>query len=65
MESLVKFIGKVIIFFFFFFLLRILDLQSDRYFEALSAKFWNATMKNKCDSYDEDEGITLESLGLY
>ncbi|KAK9506897.1 hypothetical protein O3M35_008747 [Rhynocoris fuscipes] len=42
---------------------RILDLQSDRYFEGLTSKFWNSTKKNKCDSYDEDEGITLESLG--
>ncbi|KAF6208104.1 hypothetical protein GE061_016554 [Apolygus lucorum] len=42
---------------------RILDLQKDRYFESLSAKYWNSTLKGKCDSSDEDEGITLESLG--
>nr|APZ81411.1 ionotropic receptor 8a [Adelphocoris lineolatus] len=42
---------------------RILDLQKDRYFESLSGKYWNSTMKGKCDSSDEDEGITLESLG--
>ncbi|XP_014254521.1 ionotropic receptor 25a isoform X2 [Cimex lectularius] len=42
---------------------RIIDLQRDRYFESLSAKYWNTTKKGKCDSSDEDEGITLESLG--
>ncbi|CAB0007515.1 unnamed protein product [Nesidiocoris tenuis] len=41
----------------------ILDLQKDRYFEFLSGKYWNSTAKRNCDSSDEDEGITLESLG--
>nr|QQP19804.1 ionotropic receptor 8a [Tropidothorax elegans] len=42
---------------------RILDLQRERFFETASSKYWNSTIKAKCDSVDEDEGITLESLG--
>lgn len=42
----------------------ILELQKDRFFEALTAKYWNHTAKAKeCPSGDESEGITLESLG--
>lgn len=42
----------------------ILELQKDRFFEALTAKYWNHTAKSKeCPSGDESEGITLESLG--
>ncbi|CAH1407823.1 unnamed protein product [Nezara viridula] len=42
---------------------RILDLQRERFFEATASKYWNSTIKSKCDNVDEDEGITLESLG--
>lgn len=44
---------------------RILDLQKDRYFETLAAKYWNQTLKAQCPNSDDNEGITLESLGLY
>nr|QNL15109.1 ionotropic receptor 8a [Aulacocentrum confusum] len=39
----------------------ILELQKDRYFEGLTAKWWNSSMK--CSTADDNEGITLESLG--
>lgn len=39
----------------------ILVLQKERFFENLSAKYWNASIGN-CDS-GENEGISLESLG--
>ncbi|THK33259.1 ionotropic receptor 25a [Diachasma alloeum] len=42
---------------------KILDLQKDRYFETLSATYWNASLKGTCSVADENEGITLESLG--
>lgn len=42
---------------------RILDLQKDRYFESLTAKFWNSSAKGVCPNSDDSEGITLESLG--
>lgn len=42
----------------------ILELQKDRFFESLTAKYWNHSAKAKeCPSGDESEGITLESLG--
>lgn len=42
----------------------ILELQKDRFFEALTAKYWNSTAKSsECPNNDESEGITLESLG--
>lgn len=42
----------------------ILELQKDRFFEALTAKYWNHSAKAaECPSGDESEGITLESLG--
>lgn len=42
----------------------ILELQKDRFFESLNAKYWNHSAKAKeCPSGDESEGITLESLG--
>lgn len=44
---------------------RILDLQKDRYFETLAAKYWNQTLKAQCPNSDDNEGITLESLGYY
>ncbi|XP_075214966.1 ionotropic receptor 25a-like [Lycorma delicatula] len=42
---------------------RILDLQKDRYFESLTAKYWNSSNKGTCHNIDDNEGITLESLG--
>ncbi|XP_011500900.1 PREDICTED: glutamate receptor ionotropic, kainate 1 [Ceratosolen solmsi marchali] len=42
---------------------RILDLQKDRYFESLSSKYWNQSLKGFCPNADDNEGITLESLG--
>ncbi|XP_046392943.1 ionotropic receptor 25a isoform X2 [Ischnura elegans] len=42
---------------------RILDLQKDRFFEALTGKYWNASAKGDCPNADDMEGITLESLG--
>lgn len=42
----------------------ILELQKDRFFEALTAKYWNHSSKaDECPNNDESEGITLESLG--
>lgn len=38
-------------------------LQKDRFFELLSGKYWNNSMKAQCSNSDESEGITLESLG--
>nr|AXY87918.1 ionotropic receptor 25a.1 [Subpsaltria yangi] len=42
---------------------RILDLQKDRYFETLLEKYWSTPAKSSCHSTDDNEGITLESLG--
>ncbi|KZC07022.1 Glutamate receptor, ionotropic kainate 2, partial [Dufourea novaeangliae] len=42
---------------------RILDLQKDRYFESLTSKYWNQSLKAQCLDSDDNEGITLESLG--
>ncbi|XP_054279381.1 uncharacterized protein LOC128997746 [Macrosteles quadrilineatus] len=42
---------------------KILDLQKERYFESLSAKYWNTSGKGSCFNSDDNEGITLESLG--
>ncbi|XP_076046032.1 ionotropic receptor 8a isoform X2 [Oratosquilla oratoria] len=41
----------------------ILELQKDRYFEGLSAKFWNSSARGICENDDDSEGITLQSLG--
>nr|ARN17847.1 ionotropic receptor 1 [Cephus cinctus] len=41
----------------------ILDLQKDRYFESLASKYWNQSLKGLCPNSDDNEGITLESLG--
>lgn len=42
----------------------ILELQKDRFFESLTAKYWNHSSKaSECPNSDESEGITLESLG--
>ncbi|XP_019892403.2 glutamate receptor ionotropic, kainate 1 [Musca domestica] len=40
----------------------ILELQKDRYFEELKAKYWNRSRSN-CPLSEEEQGITLESLG--
>ncbi|XP_025420928.1 ionotropic receptor 25a [Sipha flava] len=42
---------------------KILDLQKDRFFELLNAKYWNASKMSMCPNADDSEGITLESLG--
>ncbi|XP_051160876.1 ionotropic receptor 25a-like isoform X13 [Leptopilina boulardi] len=42
---------------------KILDLQKDRFFEGLNFKYWNSTLKRQCTDADDNEGITLESLG--
>ena len=41
----------------------ILELQKDRYFETLSSKYWNNTLRTMCPIMDDSEGITLRSLG--
>ncbi|XP_071539870.1 ionotropic receptor 25a [Panulirus ornatus] len=41
----------------------ILELQKDRYFEALSAQFWNSSARGPCPNDNDSEGITLQSLG--
>lgn len=41
----------------------ILELQKDRFFEDLTAKYWNSSVKGSCIRNDDSEGITLESLG--
>ncbi|KAK4296128.1 hypothetical protein Pmani_031354 [Petrolisthes manimaculis] len=41
----------------------ILELQKDRYFEALTAQFWNASARGTCPNDSDSEGITLQSLG--
>lgn len=41
----------------------ILELQRERYFEALTNKYWNHSAKGQCENTDDSEGITLESLG--
>uniref|UniRef100_A0A182U2P9 Ionotropic glutamate receptor L-glutamate and glycine-binding domain-containing protein n=1 Tax=Anopheles melas TaxID=34690 RepID=A0A182U2P9_9DIPT len=41
----------------------ILELQKERYFESLTAKFWNNSARSQCPNTDDSEGITLESLG--
>lgn len=42
----------------------ILELQKERFFEGLTARYWNASVKAaECPNNEESEGITLESLG--
>lgn len=43
---------------------RLLLLQKDRFFEKLQAKYWNHSAKGDCAGTDDNEGITLESLGI-
>lgn len=44
---------------------RVLELQKERFFEQLQAKYWNHSAKGDCPNSDDSEGITLESLGRY
>lgn len=39
-----------------------MELQKDRYFEELKAKYWNRS-RSDCPLSEEEQGITLESLG--
>ncbi|XP_077301068.1 ionotropic receptor 8a [Arctopsyche grandis] len=41
----------------------ILQLQNERFFEDLKAKYWNNSVKGVCPDDDESEGISLQSLG--
>lgn len=41
----------------------ILQLQNERFFENLKAKYWNNSAKGVCPDDDESEGISLQSLG--
>lgn len=41
----------------------VLRLQRERFFDDLTAKFWNHSAKGQCLNSDDSEGITLESLG--
>lgn len=41
----------------------VLTMQRERFFDELTAKFWNHSAKGVCENSDESEGITLESLG--
>ncbi len=46
--------------------MRILDLHEKRYFETLSAKYWNASNLLSCSTDEHDlESVTLESLGNF
>lgn len=40
-----------------------MELQKDRFFEELKAKYWNTSNLQSCPLSEEQEGITLESLG--
>nr|WBU77229.1 ionotropic receptor [Odontothrips loti] len=42
---------------------KILQLQKDRYFESLTARYWNYSKLQECSMDGDNEGITLESLG--
>lgn len=41
----------------------ILELQKDRFFEELKGKYWNQSNLRMCPLSDDQEGITLQSLG--
>ncbi|XP_034483248.1 uncharacterized protein LOC117788566 [Drosophila innubila] len=41
----------------------ILELQKERFFEQLRAKYWNQSNARNCPLSEDQEGITLESLG--
>lgn len=42
----------------------VVELQKQRFFEDLTAKYWNYELKGDCSgTSDDSEGITLDSLG--
>lgn len=41
----------------------ILELQKERFFEGLTEKYWNSSLRADCGDGSDSEGITLESLG--
>ncbi|XP_033150369.1 LOW QUALITY PROTEIN: ionotropic receptor 25a [Drosophila busckii] len=41
----------------------ILELQKERFFEQLKGKYWNQSRLHSCPLSEDQEGITLESLG--
>ncbi len=41
----------------------ILELQKNRFFETLTTKYWNTTVRNNCPVLDDSKGITIKSLG--
>ncbi|XP_002133910.2 uncharacterized protein Ir8a [Drosophila pseudoobscura] len=41
----------------------ILELQKDRFFEELKTRYWNQSNLRNCPISEDQEGITLESLG--
>lgn len=41
----------------------ILELQKERFFESLTEKYWNSSLRKDCGDGSDSEGITLESLG--
>merc|ERR1712141_423000 len=42
---------------------QILELQKERFFEQLSADYWNSKYRQTCPITDDSRGITLQSLG--
>lgn len=38
-------------------------MQKQRFFEELSAKYWNQSLTKECSRSEDQEGISLESLG--
>ncbi|XP_023336240.1 ionotropic receptor 25a isoform X2 [Eurytemora carolleeae] len=41
----------------------VLGLQKDRFFEKVHSKFWNIGQRQACPVMNDNQGITLESLG--
>ena len=37
----------------------ILELQKDRYFETLSSRYWNSTLRSLCPTLDDSEGRSI------
>ena len=40
----------------------ILELQKDRYFETLSSRYWNSTLRSLCPTLDDSEGRSISLL---
>ena len=40
-----------------------MELQKERFLEGLTAKYWNSSANSECSTNEDNEGITLESLG--